>query len=99
MTRSNTTTKRVTFSYLVPVCVEVEDDIVRKVVILDEASVDKPKFVEGNRKYLKDAVEASSQRPRLAGLGVRLLNTKAPSAERGGGFRVDRIPRSKWRPK
>ncbi len=51
--------KTVTFSFLVPVCVVVEDDVVAKVVVIDETDVTTPKYVDGDEDYLKEAVEAS----------------------------------------
>jgi hypothetical protein len=51
--------KAVTFSFLVPVCVVVEDDVVAKVVVIDETDVANPKYVDGDEDYLNQAVEAS----------------------------------------
>jgi hypothetical protein len=51
--------RKVTYQFMVPVHVEVEDDVVTEVVVLDEARVDDPSFVEGDRDYLREAVAAS----------------------------------------
>ena len=51
--------RQVTFSFLVPVCVVVEDDVVAKVVVLDEADVANPKYIDGEEDYLEDAVVAA----------------------------------------
>lgn len=52
-------TRKVTYQFMVPVHVEVEDDVVTEVVVLDEARVDDPTFVDGDREYLQEAVTAS----------------------------------------
>jgi hypothetical protein len=52
-------TKTVTFSFLVPVCVVVEDDVVAKVVVIDETDVTNAKYVAGDEHYLNEAVKAS----------------------------------------
>jgi hypothetical protein len=54
-----TMTREVIFQYMVPVHVKVEDDIVRKVVVLDDAPVTDATFVEGDEHYLDEAVEVS----------------------------------------
>jgi hypothetical protein len=51
--------RKVTYQFMVPVHVEIEDDVVAEVVVLDEASVNNPAFVEGDRNYLREAVAAS----------------------------------------
>jgi len=51
--------RKVTYQFLVPVHVEVEDDVVIEVVVLDEVRVDDPSFVDGDREYLREAVGAS----------------------------------------
>lgn len=51
--------KSVTFSFLVPVCVVVEDDVVAKVVVLDETDVTDPRHVDGDEDYLEDGVKAA----------------------------------------
>ncbi|HEX5847251.1 MAG TPA: hypothetical protein VFY53_13560 [Rhodoplanes sp.] len=52
------TIRKVVYQFMAPVQVEVEDDIVTKVVVLDETPVNQPTFVEGDRKYLRKAVVA-----------------------------------------
>jgi hypothetical protein len=52
-------TKTITFSFLVPVCVVVEDDVVAKVVVIDETDVTNPQYVDGDENYLNDAVKAA----------------------------------------
>jgi hypothetical protein len=52
-------TRKVVYQFMVPVHVEVENDVVVEVVVLDEASVNEPTFVEGDRSYLQQAVTAS----------------------------------------
>lgn len=54
-----TTTRRVVFSYSVPVHVEVEDDQVSAVVVVDETPVRDPTMVEGDPAYLEAAVRAA----------------------------------------
>ncbi|MFY9626306.1 MAG: hypothetical protein WAL40_09015 [Rhodoplanes sp.] len=54
-----TTTRKVVYQFMAPVQVEVEDDVVTKVVVLDETPVNRPTFVEGDRNYLRKAVAAS----------------------------------------
>lgn len=54
------TTRRVVFSYLVPVHVEVEDDQVSAVVVIDETPVRDPTVVEGDPTYLGAAVAAAA---------------------------------------
>ena len=51
--------RQVTYQFMVPVHVEVEDDVVTQVVVLDEARIDRPTFVDGDRDYLGAAVAAS----------------------------------------
>ena len=46
-----TTTRKVVYQFMAPVQVEVEDDVVTKVVVLDETPVNRPTFVEGDRNY------------------------------------------------
>jgi hypothetical protein len=77
--------RSVTFSFLVPVCVVVEDDVVAKVVVIDETDVTNPQYVDGDEDYLEDAVKASLDGQGLAGLGVRLVTPRAsPIACRRG---------------
>ena len=52
-------TKTVTFSFLVPVCVVIEDGIVAKVVVINETDVTNPQYVDGDEDYLSEAVKAS----------------------------------------
>ena len=52
-------TRKVVYQFMVPVHVEVEDDIVTEVVVIDEVSVNEPTFVEGDCRYLRQAVTAS----------------------------------------
>ena len=56
MPRSSPSPRRVVFQFLVPVHVEVEDGIVGRVTIIDEAPVRDPVVVEGDSAYLADAV-------------------------------------------
>jgi hypothetical protein len=51
--------RKVTYQFMVPVHVEVEDDVVTEVVVLDEVRVDDPSFVDGDRQYLREAVRVS----------------------------------------
>lgn len=51
--------KAVTSSFLVPVCVVVEDDVVAKAVILDETDVTNPQYVDGDEDYVNKALNAS----------------------------------------
>lgn len=51
--------RRVVFSYLVPVHVEVEDGLVESVTVIDETPVRDPSFVEGDEAYLAEAVAAA----------------------------------------
>jgi hypothetical protein len=51
--------KKVTYQFMVPVHVEVEDGIVTEVVVVDESSVNDPTFVDGDRDYLRRGVAAS----------------------------------------
>ena len=51
--------RKVTYQFMVPVHVEVEDGIVTEVVVMDESSVDDPTFVDGDHGYLRKAVAAS----------------------------------------
>ena len=69
--------KAVTFSFLVPVCVVVEDDVVAKVVILDEDRCREPEICRWGRGLRERGGQGLTQRPGLAGLGVRLV---APTA-------------------
>ncbi len=50
--------RRVVFSYLVPVHVEVEDGLVVGVTVIDETPVRHPAVVEGDPAYLAEAVAA-----------------------------------------
>ena len=50
---------KITYQFMVPVRVEVEDGVVTRVVVVDEASVTMPTFVDGDRSYLREAVAAS----------------------------------------
>ncbi|MBA4208423.1 MAG: hypothetical protein C0454_02730 [Parvibaculum sp.] len=50
--------RRVVFSYLVPVHVEVEDGLVVAVTVIDETPVRNPAVVEGDPGYLGEAVAA-----------------------------------------
>ena len=52
-------TRKVTYQFMVPVHIEVEDDIVTEVIVLDEARVNDPTFVDGDREYFREAVAAS----------------------------------------
>jgi len=52
-------TRKVTYQFMVPVHVEVENDVVTEVVVMDESSVNDPTFVDGDRIYLQKAVAAS----------------------------------------
>lgn len=52
--------KRVVFSYAVPVCVVVEDDLVTDVVVIDETEVANPTLVEGDPAELAAAVTAAT---------------------------------------
>ena len=56
---SPTPTRHVVFQYLVPVHVEVEDDLVVRVTVIDETPVRDPTVVEGNPEYLAQAVAAA----------------------------------------
>ena len=56
---SPTPTRHVVFQYLVPVHVEVEDDLVVRVTVIDETPVRDPTVVEGNPEYLAQAVAAT----------------------------------------
>lgn len=58
-TKCSTTPRRVIYEFKVPVCVEVEDDVVTRVVVIDETPVTDPTYVEGDRDYLPRAVAAS----------------------------------------
>ena len=49
----------VTYQFMVPVHVKVEDEVVKKVVVLDDAPVNTPTFVEGDREHMREAVAAS----------------------------------------
>lgn len=51
--------RHVVFSYLVPVHVEVTEDVVTRVVIIDETPVRKPTVIDGNAGYLSAALAAS----------------------------------------
>jgi hypothetical protein len=50
---------RVTYQFLAPVHVEVEDGRVLRVTVLDEAPVTDPIFIEGDPAYLQSAVAQS----------------------------------------
>lgn len=56
---TTTTPRRVIFQYLVPVHVEVEDDLVCRVTVIDETPVHDPAVVEGDASYLAEAVAAA----------------------------------------
>lgn len=56
---TTTTSRRVIFQYLVPVHVEVEDDLVCRVTVIDETPVRDPAVVEGDASYLAEAVAAA----------------------------------------
>ena len=56
---SSATLRRVVFQYLVPVHVEVEDGLVRSVMVIDETPVESPTVVEGDADYLEEAVKAA----------------------------------------
>ena len=51
--------RKVTFQFMVPVHVEIEDDVVTEVVVIDETSLNDPTFMEGDRSYFREAVAAS----------------------------------------
>jgi hypothetical protein len=51
--------RKVVYEFMVPVHVEVEDNVVTQVVVIDESSVSEPRFVEGDREYLSKAIAAS----------------------------------------
>lgn len=51
--------RNVTYQFMVPVCVEVENDVVARVVVIDEARVSDPSFVDGDRGYFRRGVAAS----------------------------------------
>lgn len=51
-----TPVRRIVFSYLVPVHVEVEDGIVADVVVIDETPVRDPGLIEGDAEQLAEAV-------------------------------------------
>jgi len=51
--------RKVSYQFMVPVHVEVEDDIVTQVIVLDEARGSRPTFVDGDRSYLRLAIAAS----------------------------------------
>lgn len=51
--------RKVTYQFMAPVCVEVENGVVTRVVVIDEASVNEPSFVDGDRDYFERAVSAS----------------------------------------
>jgi hypothetical protein len=51
--------RKVIYQFMVPVLVEVEDDVVTEVVVIDESSVNDPTFVDGDRGYLGRGVAAS----------------------------------------
>src|SRR5271170_3983082 len=57
--------KAVTFSFLVPVCAVVEDDVVAKVVVIHETDVTNPQYVDGDEDYLKEAVLLQNRRRHL----------------------------------
>lgn len=48
--------RRVVFQYFVPVHVEVEDGLVSRVTVIDETPVRDPTVVQGDPKYLNQAV-------------------------------------------
>ena len=52
-------TRRLVFPSLVPVHVEVEDDLVVRVTVIDETPVRDPDVVEGDPEYLAQAVAAA----------------------------------------
>lgn len=51
--------RKATYQFMAPVCVEVENDVVTRVVVIDEAPVNDPSFIEGDRGYFRRAVNAS----------------------------------------
>ena len=56
---SPTPTRHVVFQYLVPVHVEVEDDLVVRVTVIDETPVRDPTVVDGDPEDLTQAVAAA----------------------------------------
>lgn len=52
-------TEHIVFSYLVPVCVVVEDSLVGGVVVIDETEVANPVLVEGDPANLAAAIAAA----------------------------------------
>ena len=54
--KRDTSNRRIVFSYLVPVHVEVEDGIVADVVVIDETPIRDPTLIEGDRDLLAQAV-------------------------------------------
>ena len=58
-TEDVTKPRRVVFSYLVPVHVEVEDGLVSRVTVIDETPVADPILVDGDASYLSEAVAAA----------------------------------------
>lgn len=51
-----TPVRRIVFSFLVPVHVEVEDGIVADVVVIDETPIHDPTLIEGDGNLLAQAV-------------------------------------------
>lgn len=54
--KRETSTRRIAFSYLVPVHVEVEDGIVADVVVIDETPIRDPVLIEGDGDMLAQAI-------------------------------------------
>jgi hypothetical protein len=54
---------RVIYQFMVPVHVEVEDGRVKSVIVVDEAPITDPTFVDGDLNYLPEAVESSMTAP------------------------------------
>ena len=52
--------RRVVFEFLVPVHVEVVDDMIVSVTVLDDTPVSNPQYVGGDETYLIEAVKASA---------------------------------------
>ncbi|MBN9241245.1 MAG: hypothetical protein J0I98_00460 [Mesorhizobium sp.] len=59
MSQSHPARQCVVFQYLVPVHVEVEDDLVARVTVIYETPVRHPTIVEGDPSYLDEAVRAA----------------------------------------
>ncbi|WP_137387904.1 hypothetical protein [Rhodoligotrophos defluvii] len=54
--KRNTPNRRIVFSYLVPVHVEVEDGIVADVVVIDETPIRDPTLIKGDDDLFAQAV-------------------------------------------